>query len=133
MDLTQYNDSSLIDDLLLDRILSENPQYERGEVARYTLFNVRSGGTTRKFDKRVLYANTVELPRINVQRHMKPYTYVYGMSMSETSTSFLERIIKLNVDTGEKQLWMQEGLFPAEPIFIAAPDATEEDDGVLLR
>jgi hypothetical protein len=28
---------------------------------------------------------------------------------------------------------MEQGLYPAEPIFIASPDATEEDDGVLLR
>ncbi|ELR21057.1 betacarotene 15,15'-monooxygenase 1, putative [Acanthamoeba castellanii str. Neff] len=132
MDLTLYDDSSLINDLLIDRILSASPKYERGALVRFTLKNVLRPTQPRKVKKQVVYANTVELPRINVNWHMKPYTYVYGMSMSETDTSFLERIIKFNVRTGEKLVWMAEGLYPAEPIFIAAPGATDEDDGVLL-
>jgi carotenoid cleavage dioxygenase-like enzyme len=135
MDLTLYRDSALIDDLLIDRILSATPKYERGELVRFTLDGVRrqDGAGQRSVRKETLYANTVELPRINVDWHMKPYTYAYGMSMSETDTSFLDRIIKFNVRTGEKSVWMEQGLYPAEPIFIASPDATEEDDGVLLR
>jgi carotenoid cleavage dioxygenase-like enzyme len=134
MDLTLYRDSALIDDLLIDRILSATPKYERGELVRFTLDGVRrqDGAGQRSVRKETLYANTVELPRINVDWHMKPYTYAYGMSMSETDTSFLDRIIKFNVRTGEKSVWMEQGLYPAEPIFIASPDATEEDDGVLL-
>ena len=27
---------------------------------------------------------------------------------------------------------MPDGLFPTEPIFVSAPDATEEDDGIIL-
>ncbi len=133
MDLTLYDDDSLINDLMIDRILSASPKYERGALVRFTLKNVLRPTQPRKVKKQVVYANTVELPRINVNCHMKPYTYVYGMSMSETDTSFLERIIKFNVRTGEKLVWMAEGLYPAEPIFIAAPGATDEDDGVLLR
>jgi beta,beta-carotene 9',10'-dioxygenase len=28
--------------------------------------------------------------------------------------------------------WSEEGCFPGEPVFVAAPDADAEDDGVLL-
>jgi len=29
-------------------------------------------------------------------------------------------------------LWQAEGGYPGEPVFVAAPDATAEDDGVIL-
>lgn len=133
MDLTLYKDNSLIEDLLIDRILSENPKFERGALTRYTLTNVKSSTEQREVVKTVLYPNTIELPRINVAQHMQPYTYAYGVTMSETDTSFLDRIIKFNVRTGEKLLWVKEGFYPAEPIFIPSPEASEEDDGILLR
>ncbi|MEO1439529.1 MAG: carotenoid oxygenase family protein, partial [Chloroflexota bacterium] len=30
------------------------------------------------------------------------------------------------------KIWRQENTYPGEPVFIAAPDAATEDDGVLL-
>merc|ERR1712106_1025364 len=42
-------------------------------------------------------------------------------------------ILKLNVDDGtviEKEL--PDGLFPSEPIFVAHPNAVNEDDGVVV-
>jgi beta,beta-carotene 9',10'-dioxygenase len=29
-------------------------------------------------------------------------------------------------------VWSEDGCFPGEPVFVASPDAREEDDGVLL-
>lgn len=30
------------------------------------------------------------------------------------------------------QVWYLKGFYPSEPVFVASPDATEEDDGVIL-
>lgn len=30
------------------------------------------------------------------------------------------------------QVWEQPGLYPSEPVFVPSPNATEEDDGVIL-
>lgn len=30
------------------------------------------------------------------------------------------------------QVWEEPGLYPSEPVFVPSPDATEEDDGVIL-
>ncbi|KAF7667376.1 hypothetical protein LDENG_00066890, partial [Lucifuga dentata] len=30
------------------------------------------------------------------------------------------------------QVWYQKGFYPSEPVFVASPDAVEEDDGVIL-
>lgn len=40
--------------------------------------------------------------------------------------------MKINVQTGETQLWHEEGRLVSEPVFVAAPDATREDEGVVL-
>merc|ERR1712004_435366 len=41
--------------------------------------------------------------------------------------------VKVNVDTGDTiQKKLPNGLFPAEPIFVARPGAVDEDDGVVV-
>lgn len=30
------------------------------------------------------------------------------------------------------EVWEQAGFYPSEPVFVPSPDATEEDDGVIL-
>lgn len=46
---------------------------------------------------------------------------------------FTDSLIKIDTETGETTVWMpcKEHL-PTEPIFVEAPGATREDDGVLL-
>ena len=42
-------------------------------------------------------------------------------------------ICKLNVDSHDMDCKeMPDGLFPTEPIFVAAPGATEEDEGAIV-
>ncbi len=36
------------------------------------------------------------------------------------------------MDTKEVKMWENENCYPSEPVFIEAPDAKEEDDGVVL-
>lgn len=40
-------------------------------------------------------------------------------------------IIKLQLDLGKQKAknWCKEGIVPSEPLFVARPGATEEDDG----
>lgn len=38
----------------------------------------------------------------------------------------------MNVNTGETTLWHEEGKVVSEPVFVSAPDASREDDGVVL-
>lgn len=34
--------------------------------------------------------------------------------------------------TGDTQLWHEEGKLVSEPVFVAAPDASREEEGVVL-
>ncbi|XP_046576729.1 beta,beta-carotene 15,15'-dioxygenase-like, partial [Haliotis rubra] len=71
----------------------------------------------------------MELPRINYAYNTKKYRYVYG-------TDFLvekAKLTKLDLKTKTCIHWAAEDLDqPGEPVFIARPDGTEEDDGIIL-
>lgn len=45
---------------------------------------------------------------------------------------FWSEIVKMDVATGSTQVWREEGTYPGEPIFVAGPAGSAEDDGVLL-
>ena len=46
--------------------------------------------------------------------------------------AFFNCIVRLDIQSGQHQVWQEEGTYPGEPIFIPRPGGTEEDDGVLL-
>ena len=71
-----------------------------------------------------------EFSNINPAYLRQPYKYAY---MTQNVFNLHGAVVKLNVDEGSliiKQ--MPEGMFPTEPIFVADPNGSEEDDGVVL-
>jgi torulene dioxygenase len=89
----------------------------------------------------------LEMPRFNPKYNLKPYRYCWGVCESRHAPSYasgavVNGIIKLDLNqpysgpnTDEKssaKIWDQPGCSCAEPIFIANPDGTAEDDGVIL-
>jgi carotenoid cleavage dioxygenase-like enzyme len=41
-------------------------------------------------------------------------------------------MVKIDIDQRLAHTWYQEGQYPGEPVFIPAPDAQAEDEGVIL-
>ena len=39
--------------------------------------------------------------------------------------------MKLDVTTKAKTVWCEKNCFPSEPVFVAAPDAEGEDEGIV--
>ncbi|KAM6177464.1 beta,beta-carotene 15,15'-dioxygenase [Erethizon dorsatum] len=72
----------------------------------------------------------LELPRINYAHNGKPYRYVFaaGVQWSPIPT----KIVKYDILTKSSLKWGEESCWPAEPLFVPAPDAKDEDDGVIL-
>lgn len=79
----------------------------------------------------VISPNIIDLPRINYKYNGKPYTFAYGVEVNPLGVQF-SRLVKMNMRTGETQLWHEEGKLVSEPVFVAAPDATREEEGVVL-
>ncbi|KAI7814110.1 beta,beta-carotene 15,15'-dioxygenase [Triplophysa rosa] len=72
----------------------------------------------------------LELPSINYKYNTKKYRYFYG-SRVEWSP-FPNKLAKVDIVTRKHIEWVDEDGYPSEPVFVASPNAVEEDDGVIL-
>lgn len=72
----------------------------------------------------------LEFPQINYKNYnTKKYRFAYGCGYLTTQ---MDSLIKMDVETGQSWIWKEDKAFPSEPMFVARPDGTSEDDGVLL-
>ncbi|KAF2683855.1 hypothetical protein K458DRAFT_432042 [Lentithecium fluviatile CBS 122367] len=72
-----------------------------------------------------------ELPVINPAYLTRKHRFVYGTTDRLKST-FMDGIAKFDNVTQTSIFWETEAHTPGEPIFVADPEGTKEDDGVLL-
>ncbi|XP_077994872.1 beta,beta-carotene 15,15'-dioxygenase-like [Glandiceps talaboti] len=69
----------------------------------------------------------IELPVINYNAYNgRKYRYTYGVS--DTADS----LVKIDLIDKSFKEWKEENYHPSEPMFAPNPDATDEDDGVIL-
>jgi beta,beta-carotene 9',10'-dioxygenase len=128
VDLVAYEDDEIIRALYLDRLRSGG-EFPSFELRRYRV--PLGGGEVRG----ETIAPGFELPRINYRRNnARPYRYVYGSGTGPDGegATFLASIQKGDVVEGEFSEWAEAGCYPGEPVFVARPGASEEDDGALL-
>jgi beta,beta-carotene 9',10'-dioxygenase len=126
VDLVVYPDPAVIDQLYLDRLRSAEPVTATGQLTR-----VRIGAGEHVTSER-LSEVPLELPRFDYRRWAgRPYRYVYGVG-NEVPGNFIDNLVKLDLEGGTASSWHEEGCYPGEPVFVAAPGAGNEDDGVIL-
>lgn len=81
-------------------------------------------------DDTLLQYGGLEFPQINYAEYNgRPYRYFYSCGFGHV---FSDSLLKMDVHTKELKVWRYPGLYPSEPVFVASPRATEEDDGVVL-
>jgi carotenoid cleavage dioxygenase-like enzyme len=130
IDLCAYPDPGIIDALYLDRLRAGRFPTDPVELRRYRMDP--SGGEARG---ERLVEHDFELPRIDYgRRNGKPYRVAWGVGSSEPASEhvWLDRIVRADVEAGTTTHWEQDGCFPGEPVFVAAPGSEAEDGGVLL-
>ncbi len=100
-----------------------------GLLYRFTLDLAES-----KVEKQLMDDRCVEFPTINPQNVGKDYRYTFiAATHNPTGNAPLQAILKLDWHTGEKQLYsVAPSGFMGEPIFVAKPNAMNEDDGWVL-
>jgi beta,beta-carotene 9',10'-dioxygenase len=124
-DICTYPDAGIVEDLYLDRLRAGAPVAQPA-LERFTL----SPGTGEVEVER-LSDQPLELPRINYARSSeRRHRYVWGVGID--GSDWINRISKVDVEARSAATWSEASCYPGEPVFVASPDAREEDEGVLL-
>ncbi|XP_036393701.1 beta,beta-carotene 9',10'-oxygenase-like [Megalops cyprinoides] len=72
----------------------------------------------------------LEFPQINYAKYnTRPYRYFYGCGFRHLVG---DSLLKMDLQEKKMKVWQHQDLYPSEPVFVPSPDATEEDDGVIL-
>lgn len=126
LDIVTRPDPTIIDQLYLDRLRADIPIDPTGRVERFRITK------ESKVSREPLAQVSLELPRFDyAHRAGKRYRFVYGANQHSPG-QFFDSLVKVDLDQNRSETWREAGCFPGEPIFVAAPAAIDEDDGVIL-
>jgi beta,beta-carotene 9',10'-dioxygenase len=124
IDICTFPDAGVVQDLYMERLRAGKPV----TPAYLERFRLSPKAGTLRSER--LIDESIELPRINYGRcNERPYRYAWGVGIG---SGWIDRIVKADVVERSSTTWSEEGCFPGEPVFVAAPDGDGEDDGVLL-
>jgi len=128
LDVVAYDDPSVIHLLEVDRLRTPgDTQIAGGEPRRYTI--PLGGGPV---SSQTLADVRIELPRINyAHKNGRDYRFVYAAAMRGAESDWFDALVKITVPDGTSRRWHEPRCYPGEPVFIPAPDASEEDTGVV--
>ncbi len=132
IDMSAYDDTTIVDSLYIERLRSAPPP--PSALARLLRYRVDlDRGTVAEEE---LSDAPLELPRIDYrERNGRPYRYTWGVGAPPPTeeSEFLDRLVKIDVESGAATEWREPGAFPGEPVFVPAPERNgREDAGVLL-
>ncbi len=125
IDMAAYQDA---DTFFLDGE-GEDPEHKR--MGRFVRYKIKP--STKAVIKEAV-GPAIEMPRINYDsNNSKPYNYVYGYDDSHILNGLKTRgLVKIDSKTKDAKHWSEQFCIADEPIFVAKPNATQEDDGVIL-
>ncbi|ANB01747.1 carotenoid oxygenase family protein [Ectothiorhodospira sp. BSL-9] len=127
VDLAAYPDDDVIRRLYLEPLRRGWREPACGEAWRFTLDLQKGTAECTRLAERGL-----ELPRIHGDRCSgRDYRYVYGTG-NHVPGALTDELVKLDVSQGTHQVWSETDCYPGEAVFVPRPEATDEDDGVLL-
>lgn len=132
------------DQVYIDSVAYEAlPQVQRNSDYKTTDFDVLAPGQLWRFTinqsdgtvaKTLVESRCCEFPYVNPNQAGREYRYLWlGAAHNATGNAPLQAILKLDLQTGEKQLhsFAPHG-YVSEPIFVPKPNATKEDEGWVM-
>lgn len=85
------------------------------------------------YSKHTFALNALEFAGINNLYAQKSYNYFYAVAALRNTDTELNSLIKVNLsDLTASSSWHEENCYSGEPVFVAKPDAKNEDEGVVL-
>lgn len=147
VDVCKYDRADILEQFYLRELRSRNADYFTPvHPVRYTMHGARKAEAkyTKKRPRHGIYQGVatdkkvsncrLELPCIAPSVAGKEYRYSYGVSHDEGHDGILANaLVKVDMETGGiNASWSAPRHCMGEPIFVADPHGTEEDDGVIL-
>ncbi|KAI8584466.1 hypothetical protein K450DRAFT_295994 [Umbelopsis ramanniana AG] len=142
LDVLGYDDGSIVQALYFANLRKKIPSIEKAtpqHTRRYVLSDIASVESPKDIQQATFSTLAKgaypELPRINDSYFAKSYTFFYAINLYDPNAiqaTLGDSLCKVNVKTEDYWVWKEDHCLPGEPIFIANPEGTEEDDGVLL-
>jgi beta,beta-carotene 9',10'-dioxygenase len=127
IDVSAYEDNEIVESFYLDRLRA-------GRVAphpRLARYRIPLDGDAAVLDQEL--PEPVELPRIAYRRCSgREHRYVWGAGWTHPDAPWFDALVKVDVEDGSVRKWHEDGCHPGEPVFVAAPHGSAEDDGVIL-
>jgi carotenoid cleavage dioxygenase-like enzyme len=126
VDISTYADPSIVEALYLEQVRTD-PRLGLAELRRF-----RIGPDAGTISHEKLVDESLELGQINYARHNeRPYRFVWGTS-GPPDGGWIDRIVRADVVERTASSWHEPDCWPGEPVFVARPGGTAEDDGVCL-
>lgn len=121
------DDGPVIEDLAIARLREGAPSH--APRARHARFVLSPGAASAREEA---LPGRFELPQVNARRaHAGPVRYVWAAT-GHADGCFFDRTIKLDHASGRIVENGRDDTVALEPLFVPAPDAKAEDEGVLL-
>jgi carotenoid cleavage dioxygenase-like enzyme len=130
LDIAAYDDASIIGDFRLGNMLAAGG----AKSARPMLRRLRLvPGTPAAQIEPIVFCGT-ELPTVARARAGKPYAYSYGVDSFGVADrpALFDSLVKIDMRGAGVARWSAPGAYPGEPVFVARPGGTDEDDGAVL-
>lgn len=117
------------------KLLRAATQSEDHPLAEYRRYHLPLHSNTRSTEVgyELLSNRPIEMVCINrVRCSSRNYQYAYAVSHNRNWSSLVGQLLKIDVQGKSCAAWFEPQTYPGEPLLVAAPDATTEDDGVIL-
>jgi carotenoid cleavage dioxygenase-like enzyme len=127
IDLLVYPDPDIIAAFYLDHA-ARGARRPASRLQRWRV-DLRTGAVATS----ELLPDALEFGTVAPGHATRPYRYAYGVgSGDESEAGAYERLLKLDLHRRGATTWRLDGHRCAEPLFVPAPGASGEDEGVVL-
>jgi beta,beta-carotene 9',10'-dioxygenase len=128
LELAVFDDASVLEELMLEPLRKGQPLRGLPKLARYRL---RPGASSAQPE---FFGGDLELPQVNPMRWgAGRATKAWGVGAGGSGSSALfDRATRIDLATGDVSHWQRPNAIQLEPLFVARPGASGEEDGVLL-
>ncbi len=127
LDVVAYDDASIISQLSTQAVSSALPDL-RSKLVRVRMTRGRDEATVTPLSDARFEFPSIHYGRFNGQ----PYSTVWGASLWPEAGGLRSRLVKVDVGSGRETAFEDGDHLFGEPLFVGAPGAAREDDGVLL-